>query len=145
MYNNESPVDDTLLRKLSTETQLIGKQVIIKGWADEPESQAVISNVIVLPTSILYRNKFMGYYEMHAQNAVKALKELVKNYPNSKDYLLDTGYVMILKSTNENPDLHLVKNRGDFMLLDDLAMQRQEILKSGLKVVKGSKTAGSVK
>ena len=61
MYN-DSPVDDTLLRKLSTETQLVGKQVIIKGWADEPESQSVISNVIIFLTYQLISTGWIQVY-----------------------------------------------------------------------------------
>jgi len=140
MYNT-SPVDDTLLKKLSTETQLIGKQAIIKGWHNEPETQSVINNVIILPTSLFYRNQFMAYYELYNHNAVKALKELVINYPNIKDYVLDTGYVMRLKS--DHTPVQAIKSRGEFMLMDDLATRRQDILKGDLKVVKSSRLAGS--
>lgn len=137
--NNVPPVSDNLLKKLSSETQLVGKQAILKGWAEEPECQALIVNVIIMPFSIFYRNQFMTYYETFHKNAVKALKELVANYPNINDYELDTGYVLTVKTEETITPENVIKSRGDFMLLEDLTNQRQEILKKGLSVVKNKR------
>lgn len=139
MYNAQ-PVNDALLRKLSVETQLVGKAVIVKGWAEEPEYQAMIVNVIILPFSIFYRKQFMAYYEQCNHNAVKALKELVQNYPNTYDYELDIGYVLHASSGFVSPPgLNGIKHRNDFMLPDDLAKHRQEVLTKSLKALKKQK------
>ena len=138
MYNAQ-PVNDALLRKLSAETQLVGKTAMVKGWAEEPEYQAMIVNVIILPFSIFYRKQFMTYYEQCNQNAVKALKELVNNYPNTYDYELDTGYVLQASSGIVPPNLNDIKHRNDFMLVDELARHRQELLTKNIKVLKKQK------
>lgn len=132
--HDPAPVNDTLLKKLSVETQLIGRLVILKGWEGGPERQAVISNVIILPFADFYRELFMKYYALYKQNAVKALKELVHYFPNTADYALDTGYVLrSADSTDADPD---IKHRGDFVLVEDIAGRRQEIFTGKLKTLK---------
>jgi hypothetical protein len=132
--HDPAPVNDTLLKKLSLETQLIGKLVILKGWEGGPERQAMISNVIILPFTDFYRKLFMKYYALYKHNAVKALKELIHYFPNTAEYGLDTAYVLrSADSIDAEPE---ITHRGDFVLLEDIAGRRQEIFTGRLKTLK---------
>jgi hypothetical protein len=130
-------VTDALLKKLSKETQLIGQAVSLQGPDQASGVPAVILNVIILPRAMFYRHQFMSYYMQYQQNAVKALKELANRHPDGTAFELDLGYVM---GTNlhapVNKEMPTIKMREDFILANDLAGYRQEVLKNGLKVLK---------
>ncbi len=120
------PVDEALLKKLSLATQLVGKTVMIKNMP-ESECQAIVTNAIIFPFSDFYRTQFLNYYKQHHQNAVKALKELLKQFAYTPDYRLDIGYML---STSPTLGLSIIKHRNDFVVVNDLAVNRQEIYQS---------------
>ncbi|MGZ3883414.1 MAG: hypothetical protein ACXVPQ_06685 [Bacteroidia bacterium] len=130
-------VTDQLLRILSAETRLVGRQVIVKAWGDEPETSAIVANVIILPGSVFYRTQFMANYQRYHQNAVKALKELFHEFPDNRDYELEMGYVLELKKSEEGM-VKEIRQRGEFMLPEDLAAHRREVLQKGSRSSKTS-------
>jgi hypothetical protein len=87
-------VDDVLLRELSAETRKVGTKVLAKKTKDFPAYMADIIDVIILPHSEFYREKFMVCYYEQNQNSVKALKELNRNFPFVPDYQLGIGYIL---------------------------------------------------
>jgi hypothetical protein len=132
-----SQVTDTLLKKLSRETQLVGQAVSLKGHDQGSGVPALILNVIILPRDMFYRHQFMSYYMQYQQNAVKALKELANRYPEGTAFELDLGYVMGANlPVPVSKAVPIIKMREDFTITNDLAAYRQEVLKTGLKLVK---------
>lgn len=89
-------VSDALLKQLSSETSKVGRQVNVRETRFLPSVSAFITNVIILPQSEFYRNKFMALYSRHEHNAVKALKELAIDFPYTPDYDLGLGFVIAL-------------------------------------------------
>ena len=110
----ETAITDALLRKLSKETDLVGKQIVVPGSKLKAGYEATVINVIILPFSDFYRNQFLTFYQFFNQNAVKALKEMVHHFPYTPDYRLDIGYVL---DTRSSPfGINDIKGRDDFDL-----------------------------
>lgn len=86
--------DDVLLKELSFETRKIGSRVRVKQKPEHPEFTADVLDVIILPCSAFYRSKFMLLYAHYNYNAVKALKELGRQFPFIPDFELGIGYVL---------------------------------------------------
>ena len=95
-------VDDLLLRELSAETRKIGTKVLVRKTEDMPAYVADIVDVIIVPQSEFYRIKFMTSYSSCNQNAVKALKELSRNFPFTPDYHLGIGYILNVRDLQSN-------------------------------------------
>src|SRR6218665_3276038 len=113
-------VTETLLKKLSKETQLVGQAVSLQSNDSAAGTPVLILNVIILPRAVFYREQFMHYYRQYHQNAVKALKELAGRYPDTEAYDLDLAYVLGTEAQatvlSEN---HLIRLREDFTLVQD--------------------------
>ena len=113
-------VSDALLRQLSAETKKVGRKVLIRETRLMPELTACISNVIIIPHSEFYRNKFMSYYRHYQQNSVKALKELAANFPYTPDYELGLAFVIILRSNvSEHPGHVKILLVSEFELIEE--------------------------
>ena len=95
-------VDDFLLKELSAETRKIGTKVVVRKTNETPAYTADIMDVIIIPQSEFYRIKFMTFYSACNHNAVKALKELSRNFPFAPDYHLGLGYILNLCDTQPN-------------------------------------------
>lgn len=106
VMNVNTIVSDALLRQLSTETAKVGRQVTLRETKFMPGLQALIANVIILPQSDFYRQKFMQLYRQFNYNAVKALKELSVDFPYTPDYDLGLGFVINLELPGQAPQLN---------------------------------------
>jgi hypothetical protein len=98
-------VSDPLLRKLSQETRRIGSKVLVRSAKGMPAYMADITDVIIMPHTAFYRDKFMEYYRACQHNAVKALKELANKFPFIPDYGLGLAYVLNV-SEGDDPQDH---------------------------------------
>lgn len=114
-------VSDALLRQLSSETPKIGKYVQLRETRFMPELKALITNVIILPQSEFYRNKFMNLYRQHDHNAVKALKELAVDFPYTPDYELGLGFVISLLTPHQPEQKH-----AKILLLHELELLEEK-------------------
>lgn len=132
-------VSDALLKQLSTETQKVGQLVRMSEMRLMPEFMAYISNVIILPHSEFYRNKFMSFYEQYNHNSVKALKELAVDFPYTPDYQLGLGFVITIQSTvheHSNQFKILLAHEFDLIPNKRLSNFRQEIYSGNSSVSK---------
>jgi hypothetical protein len=133
-----SQVTDALLKKLSTETQLVGQVVSLQEPDQASGVPALVLNVIILPRAMFYRHQFMSYYAQYRQNAVKALKELTNRYPEGVAFELDLGYVLSTSlQSAAGKEMPVIKMRESFTLIsNDLAAYRQETLKNSFNAIK---------
>lgn len=123
-------VSDALLKQLSAETNKVGKSVSIKEFRLSADLMIYISNVIIMPHSEFYRNKFLSFYQQYNRNAVKALKELAIDFPYTPDYELGLAFVITLKSSvNDGKDEFRILFAHEFDLVEDknLSELRQKI------------------
>ena len=117
-------VSEALLKELSAETRKIGTKILVKATAGYPQYSADIINVIILPHSEFYRNKFMLFYRSCKHNAVKALKELYINFPYAPDYELGIGYILNIYSETEIINTIIIK--GEFETAENLNAFQKE-------------------
>jgi len=124
MIDTKALVNDTLLRELSVETRKIGSRVQVKATAEHPGYLADIVDVIILPHSVFYRTRFMGYYKLYNQNSVKALKELHRHFPFIPDFELGIAYVLNVEPLN---DLDPIKIKGEFEAFTTTTLSSQPV------------------
>ena len=122
MTDTKTMVTDFLLRELSAKTKNVGKRVLIRETKLITELTAYITNVIIIPHSDFYRIRFMDFYKLYNQNAVKALKELGNLFPYSPDYELGIAFVITIKSSLEG-----IQGHTSIMLEPDLEILEDEV------------------
>ncbi len=130
-------VSDALLKQLSSETSKVGRQVKVRETRFLPTVTAFITNVIILPQSEFYRNKFMTLYNRHQHNAVKALKELALDFPYTPDYDLGLGFVIALHISGQEVHQHakvLLRHELELLPENSHSAPEQEEKKDDLRI-----------